>query len=278
VRPYLDLLRHVLDSGAWVPTRAVLPSTRQKVQALTVFGTQSRYDLAAGFPLVTTKRVPFKAVAVELLWFLSGSTNVAYLEKNGVAIWQEWADQDGELGPVYGKQWRAWPGEDGAEYDQILMLQENLRRVARDPSESVRRRLILTAWNVAQIRLMRLPPCHMTSQFNVVRGRLSCQLYQRSADLFLGVPFNIASYALLTHMLAHAADLAVGELVHTIGDAHVYENHLEQVKEQLSREPKALPSLRIAPDAPRDVDGMTLDHFLLEGYSPHPAIKGEVAV
>lgn len=277
MRQYLDLLRDVRDHGTRKPTRAVLPSTGCKVDALSVFGRQIRFDLIDGFPMVTTKRVPFGAIAHELIWFLRGSTNVAYLKENGVTIWDEWADEDGELGPVYGKQWRSWQAPDGRSIDQIAQLIDSIRTVKANPTASVGRRLIVSAWNPADIADMALPPCHTMFQFNVTEGRLSCQLYQRSADLFLGVPFNIASYALLTHLIARVAGLEVGEFVHTFGDAHIYENHLDQVDEQLSREPFPLPELQLDPSI-SDVGSIRRDQIKLLGYRSHPALKGEVAV
>jgi thymidylate synthase len=235
MRVYLDLLEHVLARG-------VRKDDRTGTGTLSLFGAQARYDLAAGFPLVTTKKVHWHSVVHELLWFLSGSTNIAYLKANKVGIWNEWADEDGELGPVYGKQWRAWQGADGSTIDQIAALVEGLRR---DPDS---RRHVVSAWNVAELPAMRLPPCHLLFQFHVAAGRLSCQLYQRSADLFLGVPFNIASYALLTHMIARVTGLQAGEFIHTIGDLHLYLNHLDQAREQLARAPRPLPSLWLNPE------------------------------
>jgi thymidylate synthase len=275
--PYLDLLRDVRTHGVRKPTRAVLRSTGEKVQALSIFGRQIRFDLAQGFPLVTTKKVPFGAIVHELIWFLRGSTNIAYLREHGVSIWDEWADEEGELGPVYGKQWRSWPAPDGRSIDQIADLVEGIHAVRGDPTASVGRRLIVSAWNPAEIADMALPPCHTLFQMSVTDGRLSCQLYQRSADLFLGVPFNIASYALLTHLVAHVTGLAPAEFIHTFGDAHIYSNHLEQVDEQLCREPFPLPRIEIDP-AVSDLARICRDQIRLIGYRSHPPLKGEVAV
>lgn len=277
MRQYLDLLRDVRDHGVRKPTRAVLRSTGRKIDALSVFGRQVRFDLGEGFPLVTTKKVAFGAVVHELIWFLRGSTNIAYLKEHGVTIWDEWADEDGELGPVYGKQWRSWQGPDGRVIDQISDLVEGVKAVKSDLTASVGRRLIVSAWNPAEIAEMALPPCHTLFQFNVTEGRLSCQLYQRSADLFLGVPFNIASFALLTHLLAHVTGLAPGEFIHTFGDAHIYSNHLEQVDLQLGRAPLDLPRLQIDP-AVTDLANVQRERIKLLGYRSHPAIAGEVAV
>jgi len=271
--PYLQLLRHVLTHGRPTPTRATLASTGSNVSALSVFGTQTRYDLSAGFPIVTTKRVPFRAVVVELCWFLSGSTNVGYLRENGVTIWDEWARPDGEVGPSYGKAWRDFDG-----VDQIADLIANIAAVAQDPEHPAARRLILTAWNPHDVPLAVLPPCHVMTRFAVHDGRLSAHLFQRSGDLFLGVPFNVASYALLTHMLARSAGLGVGELVHTISDAHIYSNHVDQVREQLTREPLPLPTLRWVADAPIDPLAIRPEHVRLEGYRPHSTLRGEVAI
>jgi thymidylate synthase len=275
--PYLDLLRDVRADGVKKPTRAVLRSTGQKVEALSVFGRQIRFDLGEGFPLVTTKRVPFGAIVHELIWFLRGSTNIAYLHEHGVSIWDEWADEEGELGPVYGNQWRSWQAPDGRSIDQIADLIAGIRAMVADPTASVGRRLIVSAWNPAEIAHMALPPCHALFQFNVTDGRLSCQLYQRSADLFLGVPFNIASYALLTHLVAQVTGLAAGEFIHTFGDAHIYSNHLGQVDEQLRREPFPLPRIVIDP-AVSDLAQVSRDQITLIGYRSHPPLKGEVAV
>jgi len=264
VKTYLDLLRHVRDHG-------VEKSDRTGTGTLSVFGYQMRFDLGAGFPLLTTKKVHLKSVIHELLWFLQGSTNVAYLRANGVTIWDEWAAPDGELGPVYGYQWRSWPAPDGRHIDQIA---EVVGQIRANPDS---RRLIVSAWNVADIPKMALAPCHAFFQFYVARGRLSCQLYQRSADIFLGVPFNIASYALLTMMVAQACGLAPGELVHTLGDAHLYLNHREQAGEQLARSPRALPVMRLNP-AVRDLFSFRFEDFTLEGYDPLPVIKAPIAV
>lgn len=276
MRQYLDLLRDVRDNGVRKPTRAKLKSTGENIDALSVFGRQVRYDLADGFPLVTTKRVNFDAIVHELLWFLSGDTNIWYLEEHGVRIWSAWADENGDLGPIYGQQFREWRGEDDI-VDQIADLIYGIKKVIADPTASVGRRLIVSAWNVADLPKMALPPCHTLFQFDVTDGRLSCQLYQRSADLFLGVPYNIASYALLTHLIAHVTGLEPGEFIHSIGDAHIYVNHLEQVDEQLKRPPYTLPSLWINPSLD-DIDKVTFDDIDLFGYIPHPALRGEVAV
>ena len=270
-QPYLDLLREVRDTG-------VERADRTGVGTRGVFGRQMRFDLSRGFPMLTTKRVHFRSVAVELLWFLQGSTNVRWLQERGCSIWDEWADADGELGPVYGRQWRSWRGPGGRVVDQMAQLVSGLRR---DPYS---RRHVVSAWNPAEIEDMALPPCHCLFQFHVSppapgaegRGRLSCQLYQRSADIFLGVPFNIASYALLTHMLAQVTGLEVGDFVHTLGDAHLYLNHLEQADLQLTREPRAPPRLTLA--ARDDLFAFAPEDVALEGYDPHPAIKAQVAV
>jgi thymidylate synthase len=264
VKTYLDLLRHVQDHG-------VEKSDRTGTGTLSVFGYQMRFDLAQGFPLLTTKKVHLKSVIHELLWFLQGSTNVGYLRANGVTIWDEWAAPDGELGPVYGYQWRSWPAPDGRHIDQIS---EVLRQNRANPDS---RRLIVSAWNEADIPRMALAPCHAFFQFYVADGKLSCQLYQRSADIFLGVPFNIASYALLTLMVAQVSGLAAGDFVHTLGDAHLYLNHREQAREQLSRAPRPLPVMRLNP-AVRDLFAFRYEDFTLEGYDPHPAIKAPIAV
>jgi thymidylate synthase len=264
MRPYLDLLRHILDHGT-------AKGDRTGTGTLSVFGYQMRFDLAAGFPLVTTKRLHLRSIVHELLWFLSGSTNVRYLQENGVTIWDEWADEEGELGPVYGRQWRSWPTPQGETIDQISLV---IERIRRDPDS---RRLIVSAWNVGEIERMNLPPCHALFQFYVAGGRLSCQLYQRSADAFLGVPFNIASYALLTAMIAQVTDLAPGEFIHTLGDAHLYSNHLEQARLQLTREPRPLPRLVLNP-AVRSIFDFRYEDIAIEGYDPHPAIKAPVAV
>jgi len=264
MRQYLDLLRHVLDHGRPKPDRT-------GTGTLSVFGYQARYDLGAGFPLVTTKKLHLKSIVHELLWFLSGSTNVGYLRAHGVTIWDEWADDRGELGPVYGHQWRSWPARDGATIDQVARVVDAIRR---QPDS---RRHVVSAWNPAEIEEMALPPCHALFQFYVARGALSCQLYQRSADVFLGVPFNIASYALLTAMVAQVCDLAAGEFVHTFGDAHLYLNHLEQARTQLAREPRALPALRLNP-AVRSLFDFRFEDVEVVGYDPWPAIKAPIAV
>ena len=264
MKPYLDLMRHVLERGH-------KKSDRTGTGTLSTFGWQLRFDLAAGFPLLTTKKVHFKSVAYELLWFLKGDTNVRWLQEHGVTIWDEWADERGELGPVYGSQWRSWPAPDGGAIDQIAQVVDSI--LTRPDS----RRHIVTAWNPAEIAKMKLPPCHVLFQFYVAEGRLSCQMYQRSADIFLGVPFNIASYALLTLMVAQVCGLKPGEFVHTLGDAHLYLNHLEQAKEQLTRAPRPLPRLRLNPAA-KDIFGFRYEDFALEGYDPHPAIKAPIAV
>jgi thymidylate synthase len=264
MRAYLDLMRQVLEHGA-------KKTDRTGTGTLSVFGHQMRFDLSAGFPLVTTKRVHTKSIVHELLWFLQGSTNVRYLKENGVSIWDEWADAQGELGPVYGHQWRSWPAPDGRRIDQVA---EVVSQIRANPDS---RRLIVSAWNVADIPRMALAPCHALFQFYVCDGRLSCQLYQRSADIFLGVPFNIASYALLTMMVAQVTGLKPGEFVHTFGDAHLYLNHLEQAREQLSREPRALPAMRLNP-AVTDLFAFRYEDFTLEGYDPHPPIRAPIAV
>jgi thymidylate synthase len=264
VRQYLDLLRAVLERG-------VEKSDRTGTGTRSLFGWQSRYDLGAGFPLLTTKKVHLKSIVHELLWFLSGSTNVAYLRAHGVTIWDEWADEQGELGPVYGHQWRSWPAADGGTIDQIAKVVESIRT---NPDS---RRHVVSAWNPAEVDRMALPPCHALFQFYVARGRLSCQLYQRSADVFLGVPFNIASYALLTAMVAQVSALQPGELVHTFGDVHLYSNHVEQAKEQLAREPRPLPELRLDPRV-RSLFDFRYEHVAVEGYDPHPAIRAPIAV
>jgi thymidylate synthase len=263
MKTYLDLMRHVLEHGA-------RKMDRTGTGTLSVFGHQMRFGLER-FPLVTTKRVHLKSVIHELLWFLQGSTNVRYLRENGVTIWDEWADANGELGPVYGYQWRSWPAPDGRHIDQVAQL---IGQIRTNPDS---RRLIVSAWNVSDIPKMALAPCHAFIQFYVCDGRLSCQLYQRSADIFLGVPFNIASYALLTMMIAQVTGLEPGELVHTLGDAHLYLNHLDQAREQLSREPRALPVMRLNP-AVTDIFAFGYGDFTLEGYDPHPPIKAPIAV
>jgi thymidylate synthase len=264
MKQYLDLVRHVRDHGAH-------KRDRTGVGTRSVFGEQMRFDLNAGFPAITTKRLHFRSIIHELLWFLRGDTNIAYLNEHGVSIWDEWADEHGELGPVYGSQWRSWPTPDGERIDQIARVVESLRR---DPDS---RRHIVCAWNVADIERMALPPCHLLFQFYVADGRLSCQLYQRSADLFLGVPFNIASYALLTLMVAQVVGLAPGDFVHTLGDAHLYANHLEQVETQLEREPHALPTMKLNPEVD-SIFAFRYEDFELVDYQYHPAIKAPIAV
>ena len=264
MRPYLDLMRRVLDEG-------VRKSDRTGVGTLSVFGHQLRFDLSEGFPLVTTKRLYLKAIVHELLWFLRGETNVGSLRAEGVTIWDEWADASGDLGPVYGKQWRSWDVPGGGTTDQIAWVERELRR---NPDS---RRLVVTAWNPADLDRMALAPCHCLFQFHVAEGRLSCQLYQRSADVFLGVPFNIASYALLTQMMAQAVGLGVGDFVHTFGDAHLYLNHLDQARLQLAREPRPAPRLRLDPTI-RALGDFRFEHILVEDYDPHPAIRAPVAV
>ncbi len=264
MRIYLDLLQRILDEGE-------RREDRTGTGTLGLFGAQLRFDLAQGFPLLTTKKVHFRSVLQELLWFLRGETNVRSLQEAGVSIWDEWADERGELGPVYGKQWRAWEGADGRTIDQIA---EVLRLIREDPAS---RRMIVSAWNVADVPRMALPPCHLLFQFHVGRGRLSCQLYQRSADVFLGVPFNIASYALLTCMMAQVTGLAPGDFVHTFGDVHLYLNHVEQARTQLARAPKALPRLALDPSV-TDLLAFREEHVRLLGYEPHPRIAAPVAV
>ncbi len=264
MQQYLDLMRHVRDHGA-------RKHDRTNTGTVSVFGHQMCFDLARGFPLVTTKKLHLRSIIHELLWFLAGDTNVKYLKDNGVSIWDEWADADGELGPVYGHQWRSWPTPDGGHVDQIARLIEDIKTTPDS------RRLIVSAWNVADLDAMALPPCHCLFQFYVADGKLSCQLYQRSADIFLGVPFNIASYALLTMMMAHVTRLAPGEFVHTMGDAHLYLNHLDQADRQLEREPLALARLELNPDV-RDIFGFTYDDVRVVGYEAHPHISAPVAV
>ncbi|MFM2285833.1 MAG: hypothetical protein RLZZ543_1330 [Bacteroidota bacterium] len=264
MQQYHALLQHILDNGAQ-------KHDRTGTGTISCFGYQMRFDLTAGFPLVTTKKAHLRSIIHELLWFLQGDTNIAYLKENGVSIWDEWADENGDLGPVYGHQWRSWPGRDGETIDQISKL---VHMIKTNPDS---RRLIVSAWNVADVDHMALPPCHCLFQFYVAEGKLSCQLYQRSADTFLGVPFNIASYALLTMMIAQVCDLQLGEFVHTFGDVHLYNNHLEQTKLQLSREPRPLPTMKINPNV-KDLFAFKYEDFSLEGYDPHPAIKAAVAV
>ncbi|MGG4415018.1 thymidylate synthase [Brevibacillus agri] len=264
MKQYLDLCRRILAEG-------VTKEDRTGTGTMSVFGHQMRFDLSEGFPLVTTKKLHMKSIIHELLWFLSGDTNIRYLQENGVRIWNEWADENGDLGPVYGKQWRSFTGRDGKTVDQIQWVVEEIKK---NPDS---RRLVVSAWNPADLDEMALPPCHLLFQFYVADGKLSCQLYQRSADTFLGVPFNIASYALLTHMVAHVTGLKVGDFVHTLGDAHLYVNHIEQVKLQLTREPKPLPKLKLNPTVTSIFD-FTYDDIEIVDYEAHPHIKGEVAV
>ena len=264
MKQYLDLLRHVMEHGT-------MKADRTGTGTKSVFGYQMRFDLSDGFPLLTTKKLHLKSIIYELLWFLKGDTNVKYLQDNGVRIWNEWADADGNLGPIYGKQWRAWRDYNGGTIDQLSEAVETIRT---NPDS---RRIIVSAWNVADLPEMRLPPCHAFYQFYVADGRLSLQLYQRSADIFLGVPFNIASYALLLMMVAQVTGLKAGDFVHTLGDAHIYTNHFEQVREQLSREPRQLPTMRINPEV-KSLFDFRYEDFTLENYNPHPHIKGVVAV
>ncbi|AOM76114.1 thymidylate synthase [Pedobacter steynii] len=264
MKQYLDLMQHVLDHGTQ-------KHDRTGTGTISVFGYQMRFNLQEGFPLVTTKKLHLKSIIHELIWFLSGDTNIKYLKDNGVKIWDEWADADGNLGPVYGSQWRSWPTPDGRKIDQISQI---INSIKNNPDS---RRIIVSAWNVADIEEMALPPCHAFFQFYVADGKLSCQLYQRSADIFLGVPFNIASYALLTMMVAQVCGLQYGDFIHTLGDAHLYNNHIEQAKLQLSREPKKLPTMEINPEVKNLLD-FKFEDFSLQGYEPHPHIKGAVAV
>ena len=264
MRAYLDLVQRVIDEG-------VAKGDRTGTGTLSVFGHQMRFDLAAGFPLVTTKKVHVRSVVAELLWFLRGDTNVRWLQEQGVTIWDEWADADGELGPVYGHQWRSWPTPAGGHVDQLAAVVEQIRR---DPDS---RRHVVSAWNVADLSAMALAPCHTLFQFYVAEGRLSCQLYQRSADVFLGVPFNIASYALLTCLVAQITGLRTGDFVHTLGDAHLYVNHLDQARRQLEREPRPLPTLHLDPRI-TDLDAIAMDLIEIVGYDPHPGIKAPIAV
>jgi thymidylate synthase len=264
MKQYLDLLNHVINNG-------VEKKDRTGTGTISVFGYQSRFDLSAGFPVLTTKKLHLKSIIHELLWFLTGNTNVKYLQENGVRIWNEWADENGELGPVYGYQWRSWPTPDGKHIDQVSQVVESLK------SNPDSRRHIISAWNVGQIDQMNLPPCHILIQFYVANGKLSCQLYQRSADIFLGVPFNIASYALLTLMMAQVCNLQPGEFIHTLGDAHIYLNHMEQVKLQLSRDPYPLPQMKINPEV-KSIFDFRYEDFELVGYQAHPHIPGKVAV
>ena len=264
MKQYLDLMRHVRDNGT-------KKEDRTGTGTVSVFGYQMRFDLNEGFPLVTTKKCHLRSIIHELLWFLKGDTNIKYLKDNGVSIWDEWADEDGNLGPVYGSQWRSWPTPDGKHIDQIKII---LEQIKNNPDS---RRIIVSAWNVAEIENMALPPCHSFFQFYVADGKLSCQLYQRSADIFLGVPFNIASYALLTMMVAQACNLQVGDFIHTLGDAHLYSNHMEQVDEQLSRQPYPLPIMKLNPNV-KDLLDFNFDDFELLNYESHPHIKAPVAV
>lgn len=264
MKQYQDLLRHIRDNGT-------LKEDRTGTGTTSVFGYQMRFDLSKGFPCVTTKKLHLRSIIIELLWFLQGDTNIKFLKENNVRIWDEWADEKGNLGPVYGHQWRSWPDGNGGTIDQITKLVDQIKN---NPDS---RRLLVSAWNVADVDNMALPPCHTMFQFYVANGKLSCQLYQRSADTFLGVPFNIASYALLTMMLAQVCDLEVGDFVHTFGDAHIYSNHMEQVELQLSRDPKPLPTMEINP-AIKDIFSFTYEDFNLINYDPHPHIKGAVAV
>lgn len=264
MKQYHDLMQHVLDTGA-------TKTDRTGTGTISVFGYQMRFDLQQGFPLLTTKKLHVKSIIHELLWFLKGDTNIQYLKENGVRIWDEWADENGNLGPVYGSQWRSWPAADGRHIDQITQI---IHQIKNTPDS---RRIIVSAWNVGEIDKMKLPPCHAFFQFYVADGKLSCQLYQRSADIFLGVPFNIASYALLTMMIAQACDLQYGEFIHTLGDAHLYSNHIEQAKLQLTRDFRKLPVLKINPSV-KNIFDFKYEDFALEGYDPHPHIKAEVAV
>ena len=264
MKQYHDLMRHVLAKGA-------TKTDRTGTGTVSVFGYQMRYDLQEGFPMMTTKKVHMKSILHELLWFLKGDTNIKYLKDNGVSIWDEWADENGNLGPVYGSQWRSWPAADGRHIDQITQV---INQIKNSPDS---RRMIVSAWNVGEIDKMKLPPCHAFFQFYVADGKLSCQLYQRSADIFLGVPFNFASYAILTMMVAQVCNLQAGEFIHTLGDAHLYSNHIEQANLQLSRDFRKLPTLKINPEV-KDIFGFKFEDFTLEGYDPHPHIKAAVAV
>jgi thymidylate synthase len=264
MKQYIDLMQHVLQNGTQ-------KHDRTGTGTISVFGYQMRFNLQEGFPLVTTKKVHLRSIIHELIWFLKGETNISYLKENGVSIWDEWADENGELGPVYGSQWRSWPTPNGGHIDQISQV---INQIKSNPDS---RRLIVSAWNVAEIENMALPPCHSFFQFYVAGGKLSCQLYQRSADIFLGVPFNIASYALLTMMVAQVCDLKVGDFIHTLGDAHLYNNHLEQTKLQLSRECRSLPKMKLNSSV-SDIFNFKFEDFTLENYDPHPHIKGAVAI
>ncbi|MCR8843109.1 thymidylate synthase [Paenibacillus sp. SC116] len=267
MRQYHDLLRHILDKG-------VEKSDRTGTGTLSTFGYQMRFNLAEGFPLVTTKRVHWKSVVHELLWFLRGDTNVKYLRENGVTIWDEWADGLGNLGLIYGAQWRSWFINKTGEYETVDQISNVIEQIRKNPDS---RRLLVNAWNVGELDDMALPPCHFAFQFYVANGKLSCQLYQRSGDAFLGIPFNIASYSLLTHMIAQVTGLQVGEFIHTIGDVHIYSNHIEQVRMQLEREPRTLPTIQLNPRI-TDIDSFTFEDITLNNYDPHPAIHGKVAV
>jgi len=264
MQQYLDLLNHVLQTG-------IRKSDRTGTGTISVFGYQMRFNLQEGFPLLTTKKLHFKSIAYELLWFLRGDTNIKFLTDHGITIWNEWADEYGNLGPVYGYQWRSWPAANGKHIDQISQVVDSLRN---NPDS---RRHIVSAWNVGEIDKMALPPCHILFQFYVAGGKLSCQLYQRSADIFLGVPFNIASYSLLTCMMAQVTGLQPGEFIHTLGDAHLYLNHIEQAKLQLTRTPRKLPTLRLNPDV-KDIFSFRYEDFIIEGYDPHPHIKADISV
>jgi thymidylate synthase len=264
MKQYLDLMQHVLQNGTQ-------KHDRTGTGTISVFGYQMRFNLQEGFPLVTTKKVHLRSIIHELIWFLKGETNIAYLKEHGVSIWDEWADEKGELGPVYGSQWRSWPTPNGGHIDQISQV---INQIKSNPDS---RRLIVSAWNVAEIENMALPPCHSFFQFYVAEGKLSCQLYQRSADIFLGVPFNIASYALLTMMVAQVCDLQLGDFIHTLGDAHLYNNHLDQTKLQLSRDCRPMPQMKLNPDV-KNIFDFKFEDFILENYDPHPHIKGAVAI
>jgi thymidylate synthase len=276
MKQYLDLLKHVRHNGILKDQRAKA-SDGSPLKALSIFGAQFRHDLNEGFPLLTTKKLPWKAIVTELLWFLRGDTNIKYLQENNCNIWNEWAEETGNLGPVYGKQWRAWKGIRGDKIDQVANLVRDIKEVRDNPTSSVGRRLIISSWNPGDMPDPKVPTgCHTLSQFNLTNGKLSCHLYQRSGDLFLGVPFNTASYSLLTHMLAYVCNIGVGDFIHSFGDVHIYENHLEQVDKQLTREPKKLPTLKIG-------FGPSIDHFKheylhLENYDPYPSLPGEVAI
>jgi thymidylate synthase len=264
MKQYLDLLDHVMETG-------VRKNDRTGTGTISVFGYQMRFNLGEGFPLLTTKKLHLRSILHELLWFISGETNIRYLKENGVSIWDEWADENGNLGPVYGSQWRSWPASDGRKIDQLRMVMDSVRK---SPDS---RRHVVSAWNPGELDRMALPPCHLLFQFYVANGKLSCQMYQRSADIFIGVPFNIASYSLLTMMMAQVCDLKPGEFIHTFGDAHIYLNHIDQVKLQLTREPYKLPEMKINPDV-KDIFNFRFEDFKLENYQAHPHIKGDIAV